>query len=190
MGEYHECRHIDANQTVYRRRSSHDAGRLSLRADARRIDRDDPFTGGEHGYTTISIGTRAQVFVEDSGLGYCFAAETGFQIATNPDVILAPDFAFVAKDRLPDDVPKKHVPLAPDLVTETRSPSDTKREVATKTLFWLQTGVKEVWILEPEAQTLTVHRTNEPLQVLGANDILDGGVILPGFTFTLSRLFR
>ena len=149
-----------------------------------------PSPGGEHGYTTISIGARAQVFVEDNGLGYCFAAETGFKIATDPDVVLAPDFAFVAKDRLPDGVPKKHVPLAPDLVMETRSPHDTKREVATKTLLWLQAGVKEVWILEPAARTLTVHRTNEPPQVLGANDVLDGGEILPGFTFALNRLFR
>lgn len=148
-----------------------------------------PSPGGEHGYTTISIAARAQVFVEDNALGYCFAAETGFKIATDPDVVLAPDFAYVAKDRLPNGITKKHVPLAPDLVMETRSPSDTKRDIATKTLVWLQAGVKVVWILEPSARTLTVHRMNEPPIVLSAADTLDGGDVLPGFTFALSRIF-
>lgn len=148
-----------------------------------------PSPGGEHGYTTISIAARAQVFVDDNDLGFCFAAETGFKVSQNPDVVLAPDFAFVAKDRLPDGVPKKHVPLAPDLVMETRSPSDRTRDVATKMLLWLQSGVKEVWVLEPSARTLTIHRTNELPRVLGANDTLTGGNILPGFNFPLSRLF-
>jgi Uma2 family endonuclease len=148
-----------------------------------------PSPGGEHGYTTISIAAYASVYVMERGLGFCFAAETGFKVSSDPDVVLAPDFAFVAKDRLPDGVTKKHVPLAPDLVMETRSPSDRKRDVATKMLLWLQAGVKEVWILEPSARTLTIHRTGEPPRVLGANDTLGGGDILPGFTFALSRLF-
>src|SRR5436190_1664460 len=99
-----------------------------------------PPPGGEHGSRTFSLSVGVGVFVEEHELGYCFAAETGFKIATNPDTVLAADFAFVRKERLPDGVPVKHVPLAPDIVLETRSPGDTKREVATKVLLWLQAG--------------------------------------------------
>jgi len=46
--------------------------------------------------------------------------------------MLAPDFAFVAKDRLPGPLPESYVPVVPDIVLETRSPNDTRQKVADK----------------------------------------------------------
>ena len=91
-----------------------------------------PPPGGEHGNKTLGPSAYVTVFVEENDLGYCFAAETGFKIGTDPDTVMAADFAFVAKDRLPNGVSEKHVPLAPDIVMETRSPRDTKRSMASK----------------------------------------------------------
>ena len=149
-----------------------------------------PPPGGEHGSKTISLSARVTVFVEDHDLGCCFAAETGFKIASNPDTVLGADFAFVLKERLPEGVPDKHVPLAPDLVMETPSPGDTKREVSSKVLLWLQAGTRVVWVLDPKASTLTVHRTGDPPQTLGPQDTLTAEDLFPGFTYSLARLFR
>jgi Uma2 family endonuclease len=149
-----------------------------------------PPPGGEHGSKTLALSAYVAVFVDENELGYCFAAETGFKIRTNPDTVMGADFAFVAKERLPGGVPVKHVPLAPDIVMETRSPGDTKREVASKTLVWLQAGTRVVWILDPPAKTLTVHRTDHLPITLGPADTLTVEDILPGFAYSLARLFR
>ena len=149
-----------------------------------------PPPGGEHGNKTLALSAYVAVFVDENNLGYYFAAETGFKIGSNPDTVLGADFAFIAKDRLPDGVPVKHVPLAPDIVMETRSPGDTKREVASKALLWLQAGTRVVWILDPKAKILTVHQTGHVPQTLGPTDTLTVEDILPGFAYSLARLFR
>lgn len=147
-----------------------------------------PPPGGEHGYRTLTLAARIQVYVEDHDLGYCFAAETGFKIAENPDTVKGADFAFVAKNRLPEGVPAKHVPLAPDIVLETRSPGDSKSDVASKVKLWLQAGVRVVWTLDPGAKTLTIHRPDSAPQTLAAKDTLREEDILPGFSLSLARV--
>lgn len=149
-----------------------------------------PPPGAAHGNTTIRLSTPATAFVLDNDLGECFTAETGFQIAQNPDTVRACDFAFVAKARLPAELPKGYLPFAPDLVMETRSPSETKRMVAGKVALWLRAGARVVWVLDPQAQTVTVHRTGHAPHTLNKGDTLGGEEVLPGFTLALDRVFR
>jgi Uma2 family endonuclease len=96
----------------------------------------------------------------------------------------------VAKGRQPDTVAKTYVPFVPDLVLETRSPNDTKREVAAKVQRWLQAGVRMALELDPEARMLTVYRPNVEAQALGADAEFSGADVLPGFSLSLSQLFR
>ena len=138
----------------------------------------------------MRLSAPATAFVLDNDLGECFTAETGFKIAQNPDTVRACDFAFVARERLPAELPKDYLPFAPDLVMETRSPSDTKRMVADKAAMWLLSGARLVWVLDPQAQTVTVYRSGQSPQVLTKSDTLDGADVLPGFTLALVRVFR
>ena len=149
-----------------------------------------PPPGGEHGDKGNRLGARVSVFVYDNDLGICFLAETGFKVAQNPDTVMAPDWAFVRKERLPEPTPKSHIPLAPDIVLETRSPGDSTREVAYKVEAWLAVGVKTVWVLDPGKKTLTIHRSNSVPQVLTEADTLSNEELLPGFELPLSRVFR
>jgi Uma2 family endonuclease len=149
-----------------------------------------PQPGGEHGHKNDLLSSRVSVFVDDHDLGACFAAETGFKIASDPDTVLAPDWAFITKERLPNPIPRKHVPLAPDLILETVSPNDTAREVAFKVQNWLDAGVKTVWVLDPRTKTVAVHRSRQEPMYLGATDLLTDEELLPGFEYPLSRLFR
>ena len=141
--------------------------------------------GGEHGYVTSQLAALVTVFVRGEGLGYTFTAETGFIVARDPDTVLAPDFAFITKVRLTGPVPQAYVTVIPDLVLETRSPSDREREVALKVERWLQAGVRMVWDLDPKRRVLVVHRATGLPQIWGANDTLQGDDVLPGFTVAL-----
>jgi Uma2 family endonuclease len=50
-------------------------------------------------------------------------------------------------------------------------------------------GVRDVWLVEPTPRRVIVHRAGEERQVLHESDALDGGSLLPGFRYSLARLF-
>jgi Uma2 family endonuclease len=94
--------------------------------------------GGRQGSATIHLSSFATVHVIQNGLGACFAADTGFTLQRGPDTVLAPDWSFVAAGRVPNPLPKSFGELVPDLVLETRSPNDSKREIRNKVDLWLR----------------------------------------------------
>lgn len=146
--------------------------------------------GGGHGRTTMSLSARVTTWVEDRGLGRCFGSETGFRVADDPVTILAPDFAFIAQERVPVPIPSGFVPVVPDLVLETRSPHDRRAEVVAKVELWLEVGARLVWELDPRRAVLTVYAPNQEPRELRAGDMLDGGDVLPGWTLALERVLR
>lgn len=149
-----------------------------------------PLPAGDlHGSFTFALTLSIGAYVQQNRLGRCWAAETGFLIARDPDTVLAPDFAFVAADRLLETPSAGFVPVVPDLVLETRSPSDRPRAVADKVQEWLDSGVALVLELDPQRKRLTVYRPGAEPLALGPDDTLDGGETLPGFNLPLVALF-
>ena len=147
------------------------------------------YLSGLQGSAAARLSLYAGKAIMDGDLGGTFAAGTGFLVARNPDTILAPDFAFVAKDRLPSPLPNGYVAIVPNIVLETRSPNDTQKEVADKVARWLELGVKLVWEINPQTRILTVHRAGESPRALTEADTLDGGDVLPGLSVPVARLF-
>ena len=147
--------------------------------------------GTTHGLTAMRAGALLFNFVYQRDLGEVFAAETGFILSTNPDTVRAPDAAFVAAERLPTgDLPAGYLRLAPDLVVEVVSPSDTASELQGKVCTWLDAGCRLVWVVYPATRSVTVYRSRADVQVLGADDVLDGAPVLDGFSAEVRELFR
>ena len=58
-----------------------------------------------------------------SGSDNVSVAEAGYLVETDPDTVVAPDIAFVARERLPDPIPERgFLPVRPDLIVEVLSP--------------------------------------------------------------------
>src|SRR5205085_12455416 len=72
-----------------------------IRGELRRM----PPPGWKHGTFTDRLSSRLSVFVDDHNLGVCTAAETGFKLESDPDTVMAPDWAFVAGERIPAQDP-------------------------------------------------------------------------------------
>lgn len=151
--------------------------------------RERMLAGGLHGSATSRLSYYAGSVIMGGDLGTTFAAGTGFLVGRTPDTVLAPDFAFVAKDRLPDPLPESYVPVVPDIVLETRSPSSSKKYASTKVRLWLKFGVRVVWKMNPRMRLLTIYRADQTPCSLGENDTLDGGDVLPGLSVPIARLF-
>jgi Uma2 family endonuclease len=146
--------------------------------------------GAEHGVVAVRIGRFVAEFVEQHDLGLVFAAETGFKLATNPDLVRAPDVGFVRKSRLKSGIPKGFFPGAPDLAVEVVSPDDTRRAVGEKVSSWLAHGATSVWVAQPAKMTIAVHRTGEKPIVFSLRQALADDRVLPGFELPLKRVFQ
>ncbi len=146
--------------------------------------------GFDHGVVIVRLTWRLAQHVEATSLGLVCGAETGFKIASNPDTVLAPDLAFVARERLENkERPKAFYPGAPDLAVEVVSPGDTFNEVADKVAAWLEAGTRAVWVANPKRRTITIHRSLTESVTLTVNDELDGQEIVPGFHCRIAEIF-
>jgi Uma2 family endonuclease len=147
--------------------------------------------GHQHGRIAINATTPLDQHVRAHNLGTVYAAETGFKLASNPDVVRAPDVAFIRRERVEEvgDV-EGYWPGAPDLAIEVISPSDTYTDVQETIFAWLEAGARPVIAVNPRTRAVTVYRSLMDIVVLTENDILDGGDVVPGWTVPVRDLFR
>lgn len=147
-------------------------------------------SGFEHGEVVVRVTVPLARFVTEHDLGVVLGAATGFKLFHDPDTVRAPDVAFVCQDRRPPvKERKKFASLAPDLAVEVVSPSDTPAEVEAKVDDYLQAGVRLIWVLDPDSRTVTEYHASGPTRTLTADQTLDGGDVLPGFTCPVAALF-
>ena len=151
---------------------------------------------GAHGSAVarLTIAVGQHVYAHD--LGEVFSESTGFVLERGPDTVLCPDVAFVSKQRLPAGGLGWSFPeLAPDLAIEFLSPGNRPGEARAKVAEYLRLGVRCVWVFRAKARRVVVHArgadAGSPIMttVLGEDDVLDGGEILPGFRYPLAELF-
>lgn len=129
-------------------------------------------------------------FVIPRRIGEVVASDVGFWLEEEPDTVREPDVAFISAQRLPpdEDVPG-YFEGPPDLAVEIASSSDSPRQLFDRARMWVSFGVPLVWTVDPEARTIDIHQPNHPLIRLSADDTLDGGKVLPGFSCTVNDLF-
>jgi Uma2 family endonuclease len=150
-------------------------------------------TGFEHGRSTGNLHRLLSSYVYAHKLGYVLAAETGFIIGRTTDgrvTVRAADISYVSKDSIPAGADtRKYLEMAPDLVVETLSPSDTAVEVEEKIASWLAAGVRCAVVLNPTARSVNVHRSQGAIIKLGDRDELDLEDVVAGFRCRVSDIF-
>jgi len=146
-----------------------------------------PPTKPKHGRITGTVGRLLGNFVEERGLGEIYD-QSGFIFENDPDLLLGPDLAFFRAERVPaneDEYPR----LAPDLVVEVISPSETGPSVEEKTAIYLEAGVRLVWALDVRRQTLRVPKPDGTDRLLVEGDEVNGEDVLPGFRAVVDDFF-
>jgi Uma2 family endonuclease len=108
-----------------------------------------------------------------------------------PGLVRFPDVAFASWDRFPGrKVPTEPIPtLAPDLVVEVLSESNTAREMERKRDEYFAAGVRLIWEVDPEARVVSVYARGMSVTRLSASQTLDGGMVLSGFVLRIGDLF-
>ncbi|HJQ79620.1 MAG TPA: Uma2 family endonuclease [Lacipirellulaceae bacterium] len=148
-------------------------------------------SGWAHGKVVAKLHNRLGYFIEQHDLGIVFGAETGFRLASDPDTVRAPDFAFIRKENIPKVLPDAGFwPGAPDLAVEVLSPGDRTGEVDEKIDAWLAAGCRSVWIIDPKMETVTIYLSRTNVDLRAAGEVLEGDPVVPSFRCAVDELFR
>jgi Uma2 family endonuclease len=108
--------------------------------------------------------------------------------------VVEPDLVFVAPDQL-DILTDQNIQGTPALVVEILSPSTRKRDQGIKRRLYDRSGVREYWLVEPDASVTIMRRHPDgsfhtlPPLTASARDTLRTP-LLPGWSLSLARLFR
>jgi Uma2 family endonuclease len=141
-----------------------------------------------HQIISVNIEYALARLVRENGLGIVLHAP--IDIRLTPENVLVPDIIFIAQDRLHIIGPKT-IDAAPDLVVEILSPGTRRRDLETKRALYARFGVQEYWIVDPDAETVTVLALAGDRYEPGAPGD-DGAIqsrVLPGLALALGDVF-
>lgn len=129
-------------------------------------------------------------FVTQRGLGEVLFAPVDVLIQREPLRTRQPDLLFVSKER--SEILGQIVEGAPDLVIEILSPGNTRGDVEGKLADYARLGVRECWLISPEARTVEVLKLVEGawqrVRLCGIGDTVHSDV-LDGFEVEVLQLF-
>ena len=146
--------------------------------------------GGVHGSRQVRIGGELYQQGERQNHGTAFS-EVGIILWRNPDRVVAPDAAFVTQHSHPLRYsPEGYLETIPELVVEVRSKNDRQSDMEAKVTDFLRAGVQLVWVIDPQAKTVTVNQLGSATILLQASETLTAGEIIPEFKLALAELFR
>lgn len=142
----------------------------------------------KHGNIVATFITLLGQHVKGQRLG-SVGTEVGFTVSTNPDTVFAPDVSFIRGDRIPSaGFAHGFWKGAPDLAVEVLSPDDRESEMRTRTAIYLKAGVRAVVVIDPDDETVTVHRRLASA-TLSCDDSLDLGDVVSGFSCCVRDIF-
>lgn len=148
-------------------------------------------SGGLHGTDASRFDRAVGNFVDEHDLGYTTVAEAAYILFKNPngkDIVYSPDVGFVRGDRLPNGMPEKFIPFAPDLAVEVVSPTDKADEIQRKVENYMKYGTRVLWVVYSKTKSVAVH-TPQGSTTVDIDGTLDGGDVLPGFKLPLKNVF-
>lgn len=136
-------------------------------------------------------------YVTANKLGHVFFAPLDVQISENPLRTRQPDVLFISTERsgftgIESIRGLQLLEVAPELVVEILSPSDTRKMIAEKLSDYQKIGVQECWMISAEAETVEVLKLEtdnvERIDIFGVGDQVRSEV-LPELILQVDEIF-
>jgi Uma2 family endonuclease len=121
--------------------------------------------------------------------GEVYSGEAYFRIRKDPDTNVGVDVALSTPEQEMKLYKKaNYIDGAPELAVEVLSPSDKTTDIAEMIEEYLACGRLQVWIIDPDTNTVTVHRAESEPVMFSRSQTLTGDPELPGFACPVSEL--
>lgn len=136
--------------------------------------------------------TAIDTYLEDSRLGEVFDAP--LDVVLSPYDVCEPDLVYVSNEQR-SIVTETNIQGVPSLVVEVLSEGTRRLDETYKRVRYEQAGVKEYWIVDPEAELVKVLRLSDkgygpPIELrLERRDELTTP-LLPSFRLPLTKIFK
>jgi Uma2 family endonuclease len=145
--------------------------------------------GARHCSVCAAIAYRLMLWTEATKAGVVLTNDVGIWIEREEDTVRGPDAVYIRRDALPNgELPAGWIEFPPDLCVEVLSPSDRWPEVLEKVAEYLEFGVPEVWVADPQHKRLHVYRGDDSPRILEDAAILETPG-LPGFQSAVGDFF-
>jgi len=136
-----------------------------------------------------------QAFVEERGLGEVYDAPLDVVLGEGEErEVVQPDILYISEGRS-GIIAEEEIRGAPDLIIEIISPATADRDRTYKKTLYARHGVKEYWIVDPEAKMVEVYTLGErgfeliKAYKAEAEEVLSSP-LLEGLEVVLKEVFR
>ena len=110
-------------------------------------------------------------------------------VGEDPDTVRIPDVAVLLQPFDTENAFLGRVRGAPDIVIEVLSPSNRPQEMRDKTSDYFNAGALRVWIVDPEARAIVIHKADGTTTRFSDTDRLEDPEILPIFALEMQKVF-
>ncbi|HLF25177.1 MAG TPA: Uma2 family endonuclease [Anaerolineae bacterium] len=149
-----------------------------------------PAPSASHQGFLLNLVRLIDAHVRAAGLGKIYFAP--FDVVLSNENVVQPDLLFISKERL-SIITDANVQGAPDLVVEVLSPGTAQLDKTPKRDLYARFGVREYWLVSPEAGTIEVLVLRADLfersGLFGSGDEVKSN-ILSGLSFRTNAVFE
>lgn len=145
----------------------------------------------DHQTVVLELSSTLNSFVHEHRLGRVFVAPLDIVIRRDPLRTRQPDVMFISNARR-YIIGLQVIEGGPDLVIEVLSPANTRQDLQEKLEDYQRIGVREAWMVSPQAQTVEVPQFSaEGVQRLGLYGLghLIISQVLPELCLTVDEIF-
>ncbi len=144
-----------------------------------------------HGEIVLTIGMLLKLYARQHAGWSVAVADPGVRLSRNPDKLRGPDVGMVRTHRAPTGKGVSGwLDGAPDLAVEVLSDGQTFSEMTRKALDYIAGGAQMVWLVDPEPRRMVLFTPPNQVRILGPDETIDGGELLPGFACSVSEFFQ
>jgi Uma2 family endonuclease len=145
--------------------------------------------GELHALVCWYVVTLLTSYLKSHGSGYLLTKDGGQLLSRLYRTIRGPDIALYLQDLDLSDARPSHSERCPTLVVEIRSPSDRDARLLRRIRDYLNNGVLQAWVVDPEDLAVTVYQQDQFPEILEGADVLKGGTVLPNFQCAITEFF-
>ena len=135
----------------------------------------------------MRLSARLFNYLETNPIGEVLNSENLYALSSSTR--RAPDVGVILGNRQKELQGAKVIYVIPDIAVEILSPSETQRMIHRKLKQYFAAGVKEVWLVDPEAREAEIWTGPALSDARDVADTLTSPLLL-GFSLSLADLFQ
>ena len=139
-----------------------------------------------HAFIANLFNAVLYIYFQSNPIGWAFS-ELRIKLPNDDLNDTIPDISVVLKAGREFN-PNEPLTFMPDLAIEIKSPTDSLIKMRKKANYYLENGSKIVWLVDTQRRKVEVY-TVDDTEILGSNDVLEGGDLLPNFKLPVSDLW-